>query len=69
MNSLKYNEFIKFCEDNKIELNMTGNQAIFTEELINAIEDSLEFKKVMVTIGNRKDIFEKIHHFYKETNK
>ena len=48
---------------------MTGNQAIFTEELINAIEDSLEFKKVMTGIGNKKDVFEKIHSFYKETNK
>lgn len=69
MSSLKYKEFVQFCKDNKIALNMTGNEAIFAEELINAIEDSKNFKDVMTSIGSRKHIFEKVHTFYRETNK
>ena len=67
--NLKYKEFIQFCNKNKIELNMTSNEAILVEELINAIEDNLIFKHVMTTIGDRKTIFEKVHNFYRETNK
>lgn len=66
---LKYEEYIKWRVETKGPANMTGNQAIFTEELINAIEDSADLKKAMVQVGSRKHVFEDIQEWYREVDR